>query len=133
MPRERTELPCTFYRLTVELPCVVAFPSATYRLTLESVAAAGRHELTGYDHARAIAAIIGPFYRTRELLEEAVFKAGVPVRCDTIGATIMRRMVREARAVIVAIPLDDPAKRWPQSGEPLYDGTHYRLNVRKLH
>jgi hypothetical protein len=127
MPRERTEMPCTFYRLTVELPCVVAFPSAIYRLTLESIAAAGRHEFIGYDHSRAIAAIIGPFYRTRELLVEAVFAAGVPVRCDTIGATIMRRMVREARAVVVATPLDDPAKRWLQSGEPLYDGAHYRL------
>ena len=114
MARERTDLPCTFYRLTVELPCVVAFRSATYSLTLESIVAAGRHEFTGYDRARAVAAIIGPSYRTRELLVEAVFTAGLPVRCDAIGATIMRRMVREARAVVVTPPLNDPAKRWPQ-------------------
>ena len=76
MPRERTELPCTFYRLTVTLPCVVAFPSATYHLTLESITSAGRHEFTGYDHAR-VAAIIGPSYRSRDLLVEAVFTAGV--------------------------------------------------------
>src|SRR5688572_13377293 len=99
MPRERTELPCTYYCLTVALPCVVAFRSATYHLTLESITSAGRHEFTSYDRARAVAAIIGPSYRSRDLLEEAVFTAGVPVRCDTIGATMMRRMVREARAI----------------------------------
>jgi hypothetical protein len=132
MPRERESLPVTFYRVLVELPCIVAFRSAVFEVHLESIPAASRYELTGDEHARAKSTIIGPSYRSIELLTEAVFKAGVPVRVDTVGATIMRRMVSESRAVVVAPPADDPSKRWVAANEPLYQGEDVRLKFRRV-
>jgi hypothetical protein len=99
---------------------------------LESIPAASRYELTGGEHARAKSAIIGPSYKSIELLTEAVFKAGVPVRVDTVGATIMRRMVSESRAVIVPPPADDPLNRSLPAIEPLYDGEDVRLKFRRV-
>ena len=93
-------MPCTFYRITVELPCIVAFPSATYHVLLTHCIPAGRHNLPGHDNARATDALIGPDYRSREALVSAVFETVIPVRVDTIGATIMRKMVRERWAVV---------------------------------
>lgn len=101
MPRERTELPSITYRIAGELPCVVAFPSATYNVRLIHCLPSGRHYLAGYDRTRAVEAPIGPDYRSREALTTALFTTGIPVRVDTIGATIMRRMVREGQAVVV--------------------------------
>src|SRR5688500_12403595 len=104
MPREREQLPCVVYRVTVELPCIVAFRSATYRIRLTHCVPSGRHNLTGYDHARAVEAMIGPNYRSRDALVAGVFTAGIAVRIDTIGATILRRMVRDSWAVVVVCP-----------------------------
>lgn len=73
MPREREHLPCGDYRLTVELPCIVVFKSATYHVRLIVCPPAGRHNLAGYDPARAVEAVIGPDYRSREALVAAVF------------------------------------------------------------
>jgi hypothetical protein len=71
-------------------------------------------------------------FRSLELLTEAVFQAGVPVRVDTVVATIMRRMVSESRAVKVSPPADDPLKRWLGANEPLYNGEGVRLKFRRL-
>lgn len=113
MPRERISLPVRYYRLLVPLPCVVGFPSVAYELLLISIPAAGRHELTAHDPRAGKWPIIGPSYHAREFLEEAVFRAGVPVRGDTIGATILCRMVTEVRAEVVPRPLVDPADKRP--------------------
>lgn len=118
MPRERTSLPVVYYRLLVKLPCVVGFRTVTYELILISIPAAGRHELTAHDARRGKWPIIGPSYHAREFLEEAVFGAGIPVRRDTIGATILRRMVAERRAEVVPRPPLDPADKRP-TGTPL--------------
>jgi|SRR5687767_8260122 len=101
MPTEREKLPCVRYRVTVELPCVVAFPSATYRTELCYCSPSGRYYLSGYNHAQAVEALMSPNYRSREALVVAVFQAGFPVRVDTIGATILRKMGRQGWAVVV--------------------------------
>ena len=95
-------------RLTVKLPCIVAFTSATYRVRLIHCVPSGRHDLAGYDHA-AVQALIGPDYRSRDALEAAVFQAGLPVRIDTIGATILRKMGREGPAVVVGCKKESAA------------------------
>ena len=98
--REGEQLPCVHY-LTVEFPCVVAFPSAKYRIQLCHCSPSGRHFLGGYDHARATEALISANYRSREALIAAVFRTGFAVRVNTLGATIMRKMVRERWAVVI--------------------------------
>ena len=55
-------------------------------------------------------------------LREAVEVAGVPVRADTIGGVIMRRLVIEARAEVVPVPAEAPAKRQSLSVGSVYDG-----------
>jgi len=122
MPPYRTFAPSgrlAYYRLTAPLPMIVDFPSVAYTVALESVPAAGRHELLAHDARRAVWPRIGPCYRSAELLREAVFLAGVPVRADTIGGVILLRLVSEGRAVLVAAPADDPAERWPAQVGPL--------------
>ena len=57
--------------------------------------------LAGHDNARAAEAYIGPDYRSREALVAAVFETGIPVRVDTVGATILRKMVRQQWAIVV--------------------------------
>lgn len=100
----RTYLPerWTFYRLLVRPPLTVAFPSASFTVTLRSVEfASHRHELAAYCAADASEPVIGPRYLSSDWLLEAVFHAGIPVQAATVGDTIMRRLVKEGRAEIV--------------------------------
>jgi hypothetical protein len=106
--REREELPSVVYRITGELPYVVVFPSATFNVRLTACGPSGRHMLAGYDHAHATEALISPNYRSHEALIAAVFTLGIPVRVDTLGATIMRRMVRKRWAVVVRSDRERP-------------------------
>ena len=100
MPSEREQTPCVLYRVTVQLPVVVSFPSATFRVDLVTCLPSGRHELTGKDDARAAETVIATFHNWEHLVA-AVYFFGVPVRVDTLGATIMRKMVREGCAIVV--------------------------------
>ena len=109
----------TFYRLLVPLPLIVVFPSVAYTVQLESVLSAGRHELVAHDAKRATWPAIGPAYHSREALELAVFTAGVPVRAATIGDEIMKRLVREGRAEIVAATTEDLSMRRPSRAQHL--------------
>lgn len=99
--------PLTHYRLRTPLPFTVAFPSVSYALEMQSTLAAGRHELVAHDAAAGAWWPVGPAYLGREILERAVFAAGVPVRQDTVGNVIMLRLVQEGRAERVAAPAVD--------------------------
>jgi hypothetical protein len=103
-----------------------------FRVRLEALQQRCGTSTLGDEHERAQSTITGPSYRSIELLTEAVFEVGVPVRVDTVGATIMRRMVGEARAVIVAPPADDPSSRRLAATESLYHGEDVRLKFRRL-
>lgn len=115
----------TFYRFTASLPLEVVFPSVTYLLAV-SEPVSGRNELLAKDARDGGRWRIGPEYRSPDLLLEALQVAGVPVQADTAGGTIMRRLVLEGRAVVVAASADDPAERWPEAARPLYDGEDSR-------
>jgi hypothetical protein len=97
----------THYRLTVPLPLTVAFPSISYALQLQTVPAAGRHELVAHDAAAGLWWPVGPAYLAREFLERAVFEVGVPVRPATVAETIMRRLVLDGRAQRMPAPAVD--------------------------
>ncbi len=103
------------YRLRVPLPITVAFRCVSYVLQLQTVPAAGRHEFVAHDAAAGLWWPIGPSYLTREFLERAVFEVGVPVRRDTVGAVIMRRLVCEGRAETIPTPAVDLATLRPAS------------------
>jgi hypothetical protein len=100
MPRERTEQPSSVYRALIQLSCVLVFPSAAYDVRLMECAPSGRHQLTGYDHARAVEVLVSPAYRSHPALVAAFLTTGFAVRVDTIGATILRRMVRDRWVVV---------------------------------
>lgn len=100
VPRERTELPSIIYRLTCEPPFKVVFPSATFHVRFIVCLPAGRHELTAHDHARAVEAILAS-YQSAAKLRDALFVTGFPVRVDTLGATVMRGVFRDRRAIAI--------------------------------
>ncbi len=99
--------PVTYYRLRIRLPLTVAFPSVSYVLQLQTIPAAGRHEIVALDAAAGTWWPVGPSYLAREFLERAVFEVGVPVRPATVGETIMRRLVIDGRAERMPAPSVD--------------------------
>lgn len=99
--------PATYYRLRVPLPLTVAFRCVSYALDLQTVPAAGRHEIVAHDAAAGTWWPVGPVYLAREFLERAVFEVGVPVRPATVGETIMRRLVLDGRAERMPAPAVD--------------------------
>jgi hypothetical protein len=117
--RSRSPSAPTFYRLLVPLPLTVSFPSVTYEVSLQSVPAAGRHELVAHAAETGVWPFLSPRYHAREFLEQAVFQSGFPVRPASIGEVIMRRLVREKRAEIVPVPVDDLTERRPAARQHL--------------
>jgi hypothetical protein len=107
--------PPTFYRLLVQLPLTVVFPSVTYEVMLQSIPAAGRHELVACDRETGTWPTLSPRYHSPDFLAQAVFTVGFPVRSASIAAVILQRLVREGRAVVVPEPADDLTERRPDS------------------
>jgi hypothetical protein len=101
------------YRLRTPLPFTVAFPSVSYALQLQSILAAGRHEFVAHDLAGGGWWAVGPAYLAREILERAVYEAGVAARRDTVGAVILQRLVMEGLAERMPAPAVDLAKLRP--------------------
>ena len=94
------ERPPVHYRVLVPLPLTVTFPSVTYELSLQSVLAAGRHELVAHDAKTGMWPTVSPVYHARDRLEQAVFQLGFPVRPASIAEVIMQKLVREGRAEV---------------------------------
>jgi hypothetical protein len=94
--------PPRYYRLRVQAPLTVTFPSVAYELTLQSVQSAGRHELVAHDAKTGLWPTVSPAYYSRDKLELAVFHTGFPVRPASIAEVIMRKLVREKRADLVS-------------------------------
>jgi len=103
MPMERSKLPHIFYRLIAEPPLWCEFPSTAYHVRVIPCLAAGRYELTAYDHTRAVEMSLASCH-SPEMLRVAIFTDGFLVRTDTLAGTIMRRLVRDGVAVIVHTP-----------------------------
>lgn len=108
-----------YYRIRVPLPLTAAFPSISYVLQLQTVPAAGRHELVAHDAAAGAWWPVGPVYLAREFLEHAVFVVGVPVRPATVGETIMRRLVLDGRAQWMPVPAVDLSTMRPDRASHL--------------
>ncbi len=118
----------TFYRFLVPLPLTVTFPSVTYEVSLQSIPAAGRHELVAHDARTGVWPFLSPRYHAREFLEQAVFQSGFPVHPASIAEVILRRLTREKRAEVMPVPVDDLTERRPAVRQHL--GTW--LNVKSL-
>jgi hypothetical protein len=111
--------PLTYYRLRVPLPVMVAFRCVSYALDLQTVPAAGRHEIVAQDAAVGAWWPVGPVYLAREFLERAVFEVGVPVRPATVGETIMRRLAIDGRAERMPAPAFDLSTMRPATASHL--------------
>lgn len=107
------------FRILVPLPLKVTFPSVTYEVSLQSVLAAGRHELVACNVKTGTWPTLSPVYHARDKLEQAVFQVGFPVRPTSIAEVIMRRLVREKRAEVVVAPARDVTASRPGSGQLL--------------
>ncbi len=108
-----------FYRLLVPLPLTVRFPSVTYEVSLQSIPAAGRHELVAHDAKTGVWPFLSPRYHAREFLEQAVFESGFPVRPASVAEVILRRLVREKHAEVVPVPAYDLTERRPAARQHL--------------
>jgi hypothetical protein len=87
------------------------FPSVTYEVSLQSIPAAGRHELVAHDTQTGVWPFLRPRYRAREFLEQTVFHSGFPVRPVSIAEVIVCRLVREQRVEVMPAPVDDLTER----------------------
>lgn len=108
--------PLVHYRVLVPLPLAATFPSVTYELSLQSVLAAGRHELVAHDAKTGMWPTVSPVYHARDKLELAVFQVGFPVRPASIAEVIMRRLVREKRGDLITAKIPDSLVRHSDSG-----------------
>lgn len=88
-------------------------------VNLQSIPAAGRHELVAHDTKTGVWSLLSPRYHAREIFEQAVFQVGFPVRPASIAEVIMRRLVRDQRTEVVPMPVDDLCERRPASREHL--------------
>ncbi len=105
-----------FYRLRVPLPIRVDFPSCWFLIEIEDGGPAMRFYLKARIRGEHSYHLLGPMdYQYREAVEAAAFQFGVPVAAGTVGAMIIRRLVREGRAELVPPPADNPL-HWRRGG-----------------
>jgi hypothetical protein len=90
---EREQLPCVILRVTTELPCVVAFHSATYHVRLTHYIPSGRHNLAGHDYSHAAEAYIGTDYQSREARRERLERA---LRLNEQTTAVVRKSLWQA-------------------------------------